>query len=151
MKIIRWLSIFSFISLSIYVLYWGVFAILFSYGSGGSGKIKNYQFEMSSSTFKNEIISLSHKISDLSCKDSINDMGGGYKQKMLIIIIKKDIFIIKDAEGGDFYTSFNLISINGMTDKDFGWLSIEKHQKVKLFEKVIIEPISKKYKRVEVE
>ena len=128
------------------VLYWLSFAILYSYGAGSQGRIKNYQFGISTSIIKNEIFSICNKKSSISCKDSISDLGGGYKQKLIIIKIEKDSFIIKDGEGGDLYTSYNLISINGKSEDDFGWFSFEKHKKVKLFEKEIIEPLSKKYK-----
>lgn len=146
MKIIKWLAILGSTALSMIVLYWLSFAILYSYGAGGQGRIKNYQFGISTNIIKNEIFSICNKKSSISCKDSISDLGGGYKQKIIIIKIEKDSFIIKDAEGGDLYTSYNLISINGKSDDDFGWFSIEKYKKVKLFEKEIMEPLAKKYK-----
>ena len=146
MKIIKWIAVLGCIALSMIVLYWLSFAILYSYGAGSQGRIKNYQFGISTSIIKNEIFSICNKKSSISCKDSISDLGGGYKQKLIIIKIEKDSFIIKDGEGGDLYTSYNLISINGKSEDDFGWFSFEKHKKVKLFEKEIIEPLSKKYK-----
>ena len=146
MKIIKWLAILGCTALSMVVLYWVGFAILYFYGAGGQGRIKNYQFGISTSIIKNEIFSICNKKSSISCKDSISDLGGGYKQKLIVIKIEKDSFIIKDAEGGDLYTSYNLISINGKIDDDFGWFSFEKHKNIKLFEKEIIEPLSKKYK-----
>jgi len=145
-KIIKWIAVLGCIALSMIVLYWLSFAILYSYGAGSQGRIKNYQFGISTSIIKNEIFSICNKKSSISCKDSISDLGGGYKQKLIIIKIEKDSFIIKDGEGGDLYTSYNLISINGKSEDDFGWFSFEKHKKVKLFEKEIIEPLSKKYK-----
>jgi hypothetical protein len=146
MKMIKWLSAFIVVIVISIFVYWLSFAILYSYGAGGQGRINNYQFEISTSIIKNEIFSICNKKSSISCKDSISDLGGGYKQKLIVIKIEKDSFIIKDAEGGDLYTSYNLISINGKIKDDFGWFSFEKHKKVKLFEKEIIEPLSKKYK-----
>lgn len=146
---IKWLSVFIVVIVISIFVYWLSFAILYSYGAGGQGRIKNYQFGISTSIIKNEIFSICNKKSNIGCKDSISDLGGGYKQKLIIIKIEKDSFIIKDAEGGDLYTSYNLISINGKIDADFGWFSIEKYKKVKLFEKEIIEPLSKKFERVE--
>lgn len=146
MKMIKWLSVFIVVIVISIFVYWLSFAILYSYGAGGQGRIKNYQFGISTSIIKNEIFSICNKKSSISCKDSISDLGGGYKQKLIIIKIERNSFIIKDAEGGDLYTSYNLISINGKIDDDFGWFSLEKQRQVKLFEKEIIEPLAKKYK-----
>ena len=128
---IKWLSVFIVVIVISIFVYWLSFAILYSYGAGGQGRIKNYQFGISTSIIKNEIFSICHKKSSISCKDSISDLGGGYKQKLIVIKIEKDSFIIKDAEGGDLYTSYNLISINGKIDDDFGWFSFEKHKNIK--------------------
>lgn len=49
------------------------------------------------------------------------------------------------------HSRFNLIYINGKSDDDFWWFSIEKYKKVKLFEEAIIEPLSKKIERIELE
>lgn len=125
MKNIKWLAILGCTAISIVISYWLSFAILYSYGAGGQGRIKNYQFEISTSIIKNEMFSICNKKSSISCKDSISDLGGGYKQKLIIIKIEKDSFIIKDAEGGDLYTSYNLISINGKIDDDFGWFPLK--------------------------
>ncbi|WP_264536684.1 hypothetical protein [Flavobacterium sp. N1736] len=155
MKIIKWLAILSFTAISIVVLYWVGFAILFSYGagSGGTGLIKVYEFKGEVNDMK-AIFDQTLDKKTIHIRDSIvdGDYRGTFDKRLLIINSDKSNmqYIIELPHNeGSFY--FYLIYINGKINDDFGWFSIEKYNNIKLFEKEIIEPLSQKFKRIEAE
>jgi len=155
MKTLKWSVILSLTAISIVVVYWSVFAILFSYGagSGETGLIKAYEYKgevkdiktIFDRTFDKRIIHIHDSIVD-------GDYRGTFDKRLLIINSEKSNmqYIIELPHNqASFY--FYLIYINGKSNDDFGWLSIEKYNNVKLFEKEIIEPLAKKYERIEAE
>lgn len=153
MKIIKWLAILSFTAISIVVLYWVGFALLFSYGAGagGAGRITAYKFKGE----VNDIKAVFDKTFDkrtIHIRDSIvdGDYRGAFDTRLLIIDSDKSNmqYIIKlPPSEGSFY--FYLIYINGKINDDFGWFSIEKYRGINLFESEIIDPLSKKFERIE--
>ena len=153
MKIIKWLVILSFTTLSIVVLYWIGFAILFSYGAGseGTGSFKRYEFKGNVADVK-EVFEKTFDKENIIIRDSI--IYGNHEktidEHLIIINLKEnntEYIIDFPNNNNDFY--FYLIYINGKINDDFGWFSIEKYKKIKLFEKAIIEPMSEKFVRVE--
>ncbi|WP_264536683.1 hypothetical protein [Flavobacterium sp. N1736] len=113
-------------------------------GSYGSGKIRIYQFETKKENLEQALNSICNDSKNISCKDSINYIGRTYKKSLIIKLNDKPVYILK-LSGDSVYSDLHLIYINGKKNDDFGWFSIEKYKKVKLFEKEIIEPLSKKY------
>ena len=153
MKIIKWLSILAFTAIMIVAIYWIGLIFIFSYGagSGGTGRIKSYEFNSKidniktefEKTFDKNVIHLRDSVVDNSSRGTINE-------NLIIINLKKNNmeYIIKTHISRDnFY--FYLIYINGNINDDFGWFSLEKYKAIKLFEQEIIDPLSKKYKRIE--
>lgn len=151
MKVIKWLMVLSFTTIIIVVLYWVGFAILFSYGagSGGTGVIKYYEFKSNEKISINKFRNNFDK-QNIAIYDTI-DKSGAFNRQSVIIYLRKDqvkYMIVFPATEGDF-SSFMLTRINGKTNDDFGWFSIEKYKKIRLFEESVIEPLSKKFERVE--
>ncbi|CAI2768809.1 hypothetical protein [Flavobacterium collinsii] len=151
MKVIKWSIVLGVLLCSIIILYWIGFAFLYSYGagSGGTGKIKNYKFKahakISINEFRKNFEGQNIIIYDTIVKSSAFD-----RENVIIYLEKEKMrYIISfPSEDGDF-SSFMLIKINGQINDDFGWFSLDKYRKVKLFEDDIIEPLSKKYERIE--
>ncbi|OXB04647.1 hypothetical protein [Flavobacterium pectinovorum] len=152
MKVIKWLAILSFTSISIVVLYWVGFALLFSYGAGGPKRIEAYDFKTTEKNLRKELTTICSNSNYLSYKDTIDD-NGFTKTLVTIQITEESNKTVYDLRlwnmGSDEITSFYLYYINSRSSDYFGWFSFEKYKKVKLFEKEIIEPLSKKFERVE--
>ena len=152
MKVIKWLAILSFTSISIVVLYWVGFALLFSYGAGGPKRIEAYDFKTTEKNLRKELTTICSNSNYLSYKDTI-DNNGFTKTLVTIQITEENNKTVYDLRlwnmGSDEITSFYLYYINSRSSDYFGWFSFEKHKKVKLFEKEIIELLSKKFERVE--
>lgn len=153
MKIIKLVVILSFTAFIIVVLYWSGFAMLFSYGagSGGTGSFERYEFKGNVVNVK-EVFEKTFDKENIIIRDSIIDENQNKTsdEHLVIINLKEnntEYIIDFPNNNNDFY--FYLIYINGKINDDFGWFSIEKYEKIKLFEKSIINPLSKKYKRVE--
>lgn len=146
-KIIKYILL-MFVFMSI-IFYTSIY-ILGSYyiGSYGSGNIKIYEFDTKKDNLEKELNRICNVSKNISCTDSINYIGRTYKKQLVIKLKSKPIYIIK-LSGEANYSDLHLIYINGKSSDDFGWFSIEKYKKVKLFEDIIIKPLSKKYKRVE--
>lgn len=128
------------------------FAYLYSHGAGGEGKIKEYEFKMTMEDFQKNIRLLCSELKCYSYKEKVDNVG--YKMTLTTIQIvensKKIIYYLESqdlSDGNDKKTTVYLIYINGKKNDDFGLFSLERYKNVKLFEKVIIEPLSKKYKR----
>lgn len=119
-------------------------------GSYGSGKIKIYEFETKKENLEKELNRICNNSKNISCKDSVNYIGRTYKKSLIIRLNSKPVYILK-LSGDTDYSDLHLIYINGKSNDDFGWFSIEKYNNIKLFEKEIIEPLSKKYERLEIE
>ncbi|MBF7092635.1 hypothetical protein IUY40_13950 [Flavobacterium sp. ALJ2] len=153
MKIIKWIAILSFTVLSIVILYWVGFAILFSYGagSGGTGSFERYEFKGNGANAK-KVFEKTFEKEDIIIRDSVIDENHDrtIDEHLIIINLKEnntEYIIDFPNNNNDFY--FYLIYIDGKINDDFGWFSFEKHKKLKAFEEVIIKPLSKKFKRVE--
>jgi hypothetical protein len=114
-------------------------------GSYGSGKIEIYEFATKKENLEKELNRICSVSKNISCKDSINYIGRTYKKSLVIKLNSQPIYILK-LSGEANYSDLHLIYIDGKSNEDFGWFSIGKYKKVKLFEKEIIEPLSKKYK-----
>ncbi|CAA9196006.1 hypothetical protein [Flavobacterium collinsii] len=151
MKVIKWSIVLGVLVCSIIILYWIGFAFLYSYGagSGGTGKIKNYKFEAHAKISINEFRKI-FEGQNIIIYDTIVKSSAFERENVIIYLEKeKTRYIISfPSEDGDF-SSFMLIKINGQINDDFGWFSLDKYRKVKLFEDDIIEPLSKKYERIE--
>lgn len=153
MKIIKWLVILSFTALSIIIVYWVSFAILFSYGaaSGGTGSFERYEFKGNAGDVK-EVFEKTFDKENIIIRDSIIDKNHDktIDEHLIIINLKEnntEYIIDFPNNNNDFY--FYLIYINGKTNDDFEWFSFEKYKKIKLFEENVIEPLSKKFERIE--
>lgn len=156
MKIIKWLAILGFAALSMNALYWIGFAILFSYGAGNSmeEKIEMYEFNTTVENFKDELQMISNKSIYLSYQVSVyGDNSGNANTIRIFTDGQKLTYFLKLNErqdDKDIPVKLNLYFINGKGKDDFGWFSNEKYKKVKLFEETIIDPLSKKFERIEV-
>lgn len=152
MKIIKWLAILGCTALSMVVLYWIGFAILFSYGAGGPKRIEAYEFKTTKKNLQQELKMICSNSNYLSYKDTIDD-NGFTKTLVTIQITEENNKTVYDLRlwnmGSDEITSFYLYYINSRSSDYFGWFSFEKHKKVKLFESEVIDPLSKKFERVE--
>lgn len=140
---------FTILVLGCFIFYGSLYIIGGYYiGSYGTGKINIYEFETKKENLQYELNNMCNNLKNISCKDSINYIGRTDKKSLVIKIDEKSTYILK-LSGNDNYSSFHLIYINGNTDDDFGLFSLEKYKKIKLFEETIIEPLSKKFKRIE--
>lgn len=154
MKIIKWLAILGCTALSMVVLYWVGFAILFSYGAGGPKRIEAYEFKTTKKNLRQELKMICSNSNYLSYKDTIDD--NGFTKTLVTIQIteesNKTVYDLRLWNMGSEEinnTSFYLYYINSKSSDYFGWFSIEKYKKVKLFEETIIDPLSKKFERIE--
>ena len=153
-KIFKILAIGVLIFLTIQIIYFFWFALIFSYGSGSGTEvaIESYYFKIDSVSFRKEWKSLSVKA--VKIKDSIWKRDDSFDQYILFINIKKSnnfkmYYYYTRNENNESITVIHLVRINSKTNDDFGWLSWEKYKEVKLFEKSIIDPLSNKYERTE--
>jgi hypothetical protein len=150
-KVLKYLMISFLAIVIIYNLLIFGLGYLYSHGAGGLEKIEGYEFKTTTENFEKELKSICNKSKNLSFKDTIENEGYA-KITMKIQIIdgdKKINYIGKLWNMSDenlSYTSFYLYHIDNKTNDDFSWFSIEKYKKIKLFEKEILEPISRKYK-----
>ncbi|WP_282143465.1 hypothetical protein [Cellulophaga baltica] len=153
MKIIKWLSILAFTAIMIVAIYWIGLIFIFSYGagSGGTGLIKSYEFNLKTKNIKMEFDKTFDK-NKIHLRDSVvdNSYRGFFNESLIIINLKKyNMEYIVESPIGSESLYFYLIYINGKKNDDFGWFSLEKYKAIKLFEQEIIDPLSKKYKRIE--
>lgn len=146
-KIKKYISyILVILALGSFIFYLSLYFIGGYYvGNYGSGKIKIYEFETKKENLEKELNRFCSVSKNISCKDSINYIGRTYKKSLVIKLNYQPIYILK-LSGEANYSDLHLIYINGKSNDDFGWFSIEKYKKVKLFEKEIMEPLAKKYK-----
>ncbi|MFB9057206.1 hypothetical protein ACFFU9_10680 [Mariniflexile ostreae] len=153
MKIIKWLSILVFTAIIIVAFHWIGLIFIFSHGagSGGTGLIKSYKFNLKTKNIKTEFDKTFDK-NKIHFRDSVvdNSYRGFFNESLIIINLKKHNmeYIVESPIGSDSLY-FYLIYINGKIDDDFGWFFYDKYKAIKLFEKEIIEPLSEKYKRIE--
>ncbi|OXB04645.1 hypothetical protein [Flavobacterium pectinovorum] len=121
----------------------------------GSDEIKEYEFKTTTSNLKKEFKMICDKSSHLSYKDSVyyqNENTGNANTIQITKEGEKLVYFLtlnEKLDDKNLHATFFLYYINGKSEDDFGWFSFEKHKKVKLFEKEIIEPLSKKYKKLE--
>jgi hypothetical protein len=153
-KIFKILAIGVLMFFTIQLIYFFWFAFIFSYGSGSGTEvaIESYYFKIDSVSFRKEWKSLSVK--SVKIKDSIWKREDSFDQYILFINIKKSnhfkmYYYHTRNENNEPITVTHLVRVNNKTNDDFGWISWEKYKEVKLFKKSIINPISNKYKRIE--
>ena len=126
-------------------------------GGGGSNEIKEYEFKTTTFNLKKEFKVICDKSTYLSYNDSAYYSHSIDVNANTIQITKEGeklvYFLILNEKADDKnpHIEFSLYYINGKSNDDFGWFSIEKYNNVKLFEKEIIEPLAKKYERIEAE
>lgn len=162
-RIIRYIGIVVTISFVIYITPILFFGFLYSHGAGGPGKIERYEFKTANENVDKSLKTINCKayiisIKDIALGDSLDSKNKIYDNLLMRIQIKnkKTSEIITDTTSfsesyNQNHSRFNLIYINGKSDDDFWWFSIEKYKKVKLFEEAIIEPLSKKIERIELD
>ncbi|WP_264536685.1 hypothetical protein [Flavobacterium sp. N1736] len=152
-KLIKYLAIIIFTIFLIYITPIVFFGFLYSYGAGGTGKIEGYEFKTEPAKLRKELKMICDKSKYLSYKDTLESKSNNGFEEILITIrvVKDSKEIAYESKLNGFSDEKNgilllLIYINDKSNDDFGWFSSEKYNKIKLFEKEIIEPLAKKYK-----
>lgn len=153
-KTFKYILLMLFIGYILFNLIIYSFAFLYSNGAGGIGKIREYEFRITADDFQKELKLICYKSKNFSYKDTVVD--DGYKRTMITIQIVKNyekiIYFLELQDSSDQEKRravLYLINLDGRKNDDFGWLSMEKYKKIKLFEESIVKPLSEKYKRVE--
>jgi len=153
-KILKYLMII-FISGYIFnkLLFFGLTYLYFHGSVSPPSKMKVYEFNTSVMKFKNELKIISDKSIYLVYKDSIFE-----ESKINTIRMFKNgekltyyLEVNEKRNDKDKLVELSLYFINGKGKNDFGWFSNEKNRQIKLFEENIIEPLSKKFEKIEVE
>lgn len=155
-RIIKYIGIVIIVSSVIYITPILFFGFLYSHGAGSPGKIKSYEFKTIPKDLRKELKKICDESKQLSYMDTLEDKStNGYEEILTkirlvenskVIVYESKLNGFSDEKNGVF---FMLIYINNMSNDDFGWFSWERHRRVKLFEEKIIEPLSKKFERIE--
>jgi len=135
------------------LLFYGLIYIYFHRpGPSGPDEMKEYEFNTTVENLKNELQTISDKSIYISHQDSVHG-----RSKINTVRIFKDgekltYYLELDEREYDKHVpvKLSLYLINGKSEDDFGWFSKDKATKIKLFEDNIIDPLSKKFKRIEV-
>lgn len=135
------------------LLFFGLTYLYFHGSSNPPSKMKGYEFNASIIKFKNELKAISDKSIYLVYKDSIFE-----ESKINTIRMFKNgekltyyLEVNEKRNDKDKLVELSLYFINGKGKNDFGWFSNEKNRQIKLFEENIIEPLSKKFEKIEAE
>lgn len=152
-KIVKYLMIIFIIGYIFNkLLFYGLIYIYFHRtGPSDPDEMKEYAFNTTVENLKNELQKVSNKSIYISYQDSV------YGRSKI-----NTVRIFKDGEKLTYYlevdereydklvpVKLTLYLINGKTEDDFGWFSKEKARKVKLFEDNIVDPLSKKFEKIE--
>lgn len=133
------------------ILFFGLTYLYFHGSSNPPSKMKEYEFNTSVIKFKNELKTISEKSMFLTYQDSV--LGASEINTLRIFKDGEELTyylkVNEEQNDKDIPVRLNLYFINGKGEDDFSWFSFEKYKKVKLFEENIIEPLSKKFERVQ--
>lgn len=137
------------------ILFFGLTYLYFHSSSNPPSKMKVYEFNTSIIKFKNELKIISDKSIYLSYQDSVfgNSRINTIRifengEKLTYYLEVNEVNEVNDKETT---VAINLYFINGKGKDDFEWFSNTKNIQIKLFEENIIEPLSKKIEKIEVE
>lgn len=135
-----------------------IFGLTYFYFHGSvnpPSKMKAYEFNTSIIKFKNELKIISDKSIYLSYQDSV--FGNSKINTIRIfengekLTYYLEVNEVNEENDKEPTVAINLYFINGKGKDDFGWFSNTKNIQIKLFEENIIEPLSKKFEKIEVE
>jgi len=155
-KILRYLMIIFITGYIINkLLFFGLIYLYFGGGVTPASKMEEYKFNTTVINLKKELQTICDRSIYLSYQNSVYGKNSTNQNSVRIFKDgeKLTYFLELDKESydKDMPVNLSLYFINGKGEDDFGWFSNEKRSKVKLFQDSIINPLSKKFERIEVE
>ncbi|MBF7093172.1 hypothetical protein IUY40_16695 [Flavobacterium sp. ALJ2] len=150
-KILNYLIITLITVCVLYNLIMFGFTYFYFHGTPSSpSKIEKYEFNTTAINLKKEFKTICDKSKYLSYKDSVDYDNVNTGNVNTIQITKKGekltyfLRLNEVSDNKNKCVKLYLYYINGKGNDSFGWFSLEKYRKVKLFEETIITPLSKK-------